>query len=259
VAASTGFEAFRPFLANQLATAYAQLGSIAFVYCQGSMVENLSKSSDIDIVCVWTDAVPDEACRPPPGIADASPDPVVNDHQESFSASGQEFDVNHVRQSDWDGWVQELEQGSGCSGYPMPVIAAHGLPSGILLLDPLGAGFKLQTRLANFPQALRIEAPRRARSLLPGYLLVLDRCVEESDGLLFHSELAAVARLSWIGWFSARQHYWPLEKRLGLRLQLMGRQDLANMEAKVWSAPDLLSRFIAFRELTQVLLTEMPE
>jgi hypothetical protein len=260
VTGSPAFEAARHFVRARLAPAYESLGSLSFVYCQGSMVENLSNSSDIDVVCVWAAELPSTSLRPPEGIAEAQPDPVVQASHDRFFASGQEFDVNHIRLADWNDWIEQLERGSGCSGYPMPVVAAHGLSSGIVLLDRSDAGSRLQAQLAAFPEALSVGASQRARREMPSFLEVLERCAEEGDGLLFHSEISQAARLAWIGWFAAQGRYWPFEKRLNLRLRLLGRKDLADAEREVWRrGPNLSDRLLAFRKLLHQLLAELPE
>ncbi|MPZ48187.1 MAG: hypothetical protein GEU75_02550 [Dehalococcoidia bacterium] len=256
---SPRFRTHKVFLTEILIPAYAELGSLVFAYSQGSMVEGLSDSSDIDTVFVWASTIPQKQLRPPDGIADGHPFPRTFDRQETLWVAGQEFGVSHITQQEWAQWLQLLDDGEGCSGYPMPVIAAHGLLSGVLLHDPAGTGSELQLRLNQFPESLRLKAVSRARLGLPTYLEVLEKCDELGDGLLFHGELSRASCLAWIGWFSAQRRYWPLEKRLGLRLRLMDRNDLAEMEERVWSSgPKLNSRLEAFKELIEQLLAEMP-
>jgi hypothetical protein len=257
---SPAFQRFLPFIRERLVPAYISLKQPAFVYCQGSMIEGLSDSSDIDLVFVWDGKPPDRDVRPPAGITDDAPRPRVWQRQESFHASGQEFGVAHHMLREWETWIDELTQGRGCEGYPTPVIAAHGLQSGLLVHDPEGTWLALRQRLESFPERLRLDAPRRASDAMPDYLNVLEDCARMDDDLLFHGELVKAARLLWIGWFSANRRYWPLEKRLGRRLGQMGRPDLAAAEKQVWmSGPGLSARLMAFRELSETLLAEMHE
>ena len=247
-----------PFVRDQLVPAYDQAGSRAFAYCQGSMVEGLSDSSDVDIICVWTERAPDQSQRPPLPT-DPTPAPRVWPRQENFHVDGQEFGVAHYLLSEWKDWLAEMEQGQGCDGWPTPVIAAHGLLHGVLVHDPANAGAALKTRLHRFPPRLRTQPGLRARIALPDYIEVLVAAERTKDGLLFHGELVKILRLLWIGWFSARELYWPLEKRLTTRLRIMGREDLASLEDAIWAAgPDISVRLSAFLTLAQALLAEVP-
>jgi hypothetical protein len=223
------------------------------------MVEGLSDDSGVDTVFVWQTEVLEEAYRPPRGLADAEPAPRVWSRQECFYGSGQEYGVAHYTLDEWRSWLAELNEGRGTEGYPTPVIAAHGLLSGLLISDSNGLGRHTQEALQDFPDKLRIATSSQVRTALPDALRVLEACARQDDGLLFYGELAKAARLLWLGWFSAQRRYWPLEKRLAVRLRLMGRHDLAQAEERLWaSSPNLDRKLLAFRALAEALLSEMP-
>ena len=255
---SPAFQRALPFVLERLLPAYSSLAPISFAYCQGSMVENLSNTSDVDVIFVWGSAVPHQDTRLPTGVGDSSPRPRVWANQETFHVAGQEYGVAHHTLAQWQSWVVELNEGRGTEGYPTPVIAAHGLLSGLLLSDPDGSGRKIQRALQSFPDRLRLSTLLRAREALPDTLIVLDACASQNDGLLFHAELVKAARQVWLAWFSAQRRYWPLEKRLTTRLRMMGRNDLACAEERLWGATSLDDKLGVFRNLAAALLAETP-
>lgn len=259
VIGSPAFQRALPFVRDQLIPAYAGMAPLSFAYCQGSMVENLSDTSDVDVVFVWEAGVPDQDGRLPSNLNDASPSRRIWQRQETFHVAGQDYGLAHHTVADWERWMAELQAGGGCDGYPMPVIAAHGLQHGLLVYDPRGTGAELKRRLDTFPERLRTAPAARAREATPDYLSTLEACARLNDGLLFNGELVRAEKLLWTAWFSSRGLYWPLEKRLTIRLRSMGRDDLTTAEERVWaSGPSLTSRLNAFRQLAEMLLAELP-
>jgi hypothetical protein len=241
-----------------MVSAYAELGGLAFAYSQGSMVEGLSNTSDIDTVCVWVSTIPEEHLRPPKGIVDLDSPLRVFHRQETFWFRGQEFGVAHATKPEWEVWLQLLNEGEGCSGYPMPLIAAHGLLTGSILYDPSGAGGALQAQLKEFPEELRLRTAARARQALPSYLEVSSSAPTKVMPLISWRALGGITS-GLVGWFSAQRVYWPLEKRLHQRLCLMNRKELAEAEERVWLESTLEARLNAFKKLIELLLSEMPE
>ena len=64
-----------------------------------------------------------------------------------------------------------------------------------------------------------------------------------------HSLAVEAIRAGLIAWFAAGDRYWPHEKRLSQRLQLLGHPDLAELERRAWLGETLAVRLAAIREL----------
>jgi hypothetical protein len=247
------FEVFEPWIRLDLVRRYQALGALVCAYAQGSLVERLAREGDIDVVLVWRDDLPVRPERPPSGLADPEPQPLVFDHEPSFVVdrfwhAGQQFDVKHIVRAEVDSWVEAVEAGEGRSGYPMPVVGIHGLVNGVVLADSGGYAAGIRERMRHVP------APFRRAAWLSGeaaeaFLQELRRCVDRGDYLLFHSLAVEAIRAAFIGWFAARDLYWPHEKRLSERLALAGYPDLAELERAVWSKDGLAARLEAIDAL----------
>jgi hypothetical protein len=137
----------------------------------------------------------------------------------------------------------------------MPVVSVHGPVSGIVLSDPPGLAAEVRGRLRKVPLAFRERAANdaaRARNSYPDDFAV---AAVRGDGLLFHTMAAEYLRALFIAWFAANGACWPHEKRLGIRLRLMRRGDLAALEEDVWAAQDLNARLIAIDHLSELRLS----
>jgi hypothetical protein len=139
-----------------------------------------------------------------------------------------------------------VEAGEGRSGYPMPAIGIHGLLAGIVLADENGYAAAVRSRVASVPAAFR-RAARMQAETASAYLQELERCVERGDHLLFHSLAVDAIRAGFIASFAAGDRYWPPEKRLSQRLQLLGHPDLAELERRAWLGETLGREFVLRR------------
>jgi hypothetical protein len=244
-----------------LVPAYAGAGGLAFAYAQGSLVEGLAQMADLDLVLVWDDRPPPKEHRPPERLADPRPEPTVFDQVgfvlDRFWLNGQQVDVKHVSATEVEAWAGAVEDGEGRRGYPMPVVSVHGLISGIILSDESGLAAEFRDRLRTVPHAFRSGATDAAVQAQTSYPDALAGCAESGDGLLFHGLAADYLRTLFIAWFAVNDFYWPHEKRLGVRLRLMGRGDLAALEDDVWAGQGLNARLIAINRLAERLLHEM--
>jgi Domain of unknown function (DUF4037) len=147
--------------------------------------------------------------------------------------------------------------GEGRRGYPIPVIAVHGLVHGKILFDREGSVTGLQRTMAPVPATFKQKASTEALASIDSYLHDLDGCVGRSDGLLFHAMASQALREVFIAWFAVNDIYWPHEKRLGERLRLAGRDDVAELESRVWTAGDLSGCLLAIRDLLSLVLPEV--
>lgn len=239
-------------LAQCVVDAYRPLGSLSFAYAQGSLVEGLATQADFDLVLVWTTSAPAHNIRVPVTIADPQPLPESFDERgfnlDRFYVDGQQIDAKHVTMDDVEGWWSAVSAGGGAAGYPMPAIALHGLTSGMIVFDPANVGAELVARCSTVPTAFVDGAWRRAQEAAPLFLDELQRSVDREDALLFHDHLVQVARLLLIAWYAKQGLWWPHEKRLARRLRQMGSDDLAGIEATLWTG-SLHERLEAARRL----------
>lgn len=250
----------RPLLEERLVPAYRALDWLVSAYAQGSLVEGLSEDADLDLVLVWREEVPRGASRPPAGLADASPPTSVYGQVgfvlDRFWLSGQQIDAKHVTVAEVESWAAAVEAGGGTHGYPMPVVSVYGLVNGVILADDSKYLDVMRRRLAVVPGPLRQASLAAARDA--SYLSELEACARRGDTLLFHSLLVEYLRALFIAWFAMNGRYWPHEKRLGDRLRLAGRDDLALLEQSVWlEGRDLSQRLDGVRQLAAVLLREL--
>lgn len=225
-------------LTDRVVPAYGRLGQLACAYGQGSLVEGLAEEADLDLVLVWTDLVPGVDSRPPAGLADPGTEAVVFDQPgfvlDRFFVSTQQLDVQHRTLADMDQHFRSVKEGEGRTGYPMPTVCLYGLTTGYPLYDPDGYLLDLRAEMNRVPSAY-VEATRTAaREQMAGLLAELDNCVQRGDGLLCHSLAVRAVRAMFMAWFAVQGWYWPHEKRLGIRLERLGRSDLAEREAEVW-------------------------
>lgn len=236
--------------------AYSDLSGLSSAYAQGSLVEGLAEEADLDLVLVWN-SLPSPNRRPPAGLADSEPAPQVFDQTgfrlDRFWFRGQQIDARHVTVAEFEGWIRAVEGGGGMGGYPMPVIAVHGLVSGVLLADSSGLAGAARDRLRELPPALQVTSEQAFRNAGPHYLKELRGCVERADGLLFHGLVTEAVRSAFLAWFAAQGLYWPHEKRLGRRLTEIGRSDLAKAQSEIWSAGSLASALGAYQELCRLV------
>jgi hypothetical protein len=205
---------------------------------------------------VWEGDPPPTSVRPAAGLADEDPAPAVFDRPDfnidRFWRDGQQFDVKHMARSELDTWVELVEAGNGREGYPTPAIGLHGLVSGIVLLDERGYLEAVKDRIGRVPPAF-VHGAQMSSETRDNYLTELARCADRGDYLLFHRLAADAIREAFIGWFAAHGRYWPLEKRLTVRLQLAGRADLADLERRVWTESTLHQRLAAVEQLLAAL------
>jgi hypothetical protein len=254
---SPTFARFRPTLESRLVPAYRPLGTLVCAYAQGSLVEGLADAGDIDVVLAWEDGVPAPSRRPPPGLADASPEPIVYHVASAFVVdrvwtAGQQLDVKHMTRAELDSWAEAVETGEGRAGYPMPVIGIHGLVNGVVLADDQGHAARLISRLMHVPVRFR-RAAALSDEAVAGNLQELSGCVRRGDQLLFHSLAVEAVRAAFIAWFATRDMYWPHEKRLGQRLRRLGHGDLAALEEQFWTEQGLASQLAILRQLLERL------
>jgi hypothetical protein len=251
----------RETLKERLVPAYASSGGVSFAYAQGSLVEGLAEVADLDLVLVWEDGPPSKEHRLPEHLADPAPAPTAFDQVgfvlDRFWLEGQQIDVKHVSTAEVEAWAEAVEAGEGRRGYPMPVVSVHGLLEGIVLLDQTGVAADLRDRLRSVPPAFRDRTARDAAQARGSYPDELAAAAKRADPLLFHSMAAEYLRTLFIAWFAANEAYWPHEKRLGARLRLMRRDDLAALEEDVWLGKDLYARLIAVNLLSERLLGEI--
>jgi hypothetical protein len=244
-------------LVERLIPAYASAGDLAFAYAQGSLVEGLAESADLDLVLVWDTSPPPKEQRPPEGLADPSPMPTVFEELgfvlDRFWLDGQQIDAKHVTTAEVDAWVGAVEAGGGRHGYPMPVVWVHGLVNAVVLSDDRGVADELRRRLQHVPLALRSQASDAAVKAQSAYPGELTAAAERGDGLLFHSLATEYLRTLFIAWFADNDVYWPHEKRLSTRLRWMERDDLADLEKSVWTAENLVARLAAINRLSEQL------
>lgn len=257
MAASYAFERLRDTLVRSVIPAYESIGSLAFVYAHGSLIEGLADDADLDLVLVWDESPPQAPAALSLSIADPEPEAIAFDQPnfrvDRFFVRGQQIDAKHVTVGGVDAWREAVERGGGMSGYPMPAIAIHGLTSGVVLRDPRGVGSTYQASLAVLPEAFRAAAAQRAVSSADSYFEELDRCAARGDGLLFHDQLVAFVRLLFIAWFARRGEWWPHEKRLSERLRRAGQEELAQLEERVWQG-DMSERLARARSLASALI-----
>jgi hypothetical protein len=257
---SHSFLRTRKTLEEQLVPAYAKAGGLGFAYAHGSLVEGLAERADLDLALVWDDRPPPEGHRLPERLADPFPEPTAFDQPgfvlDRFWLNGQQVDVKHLTAAEVRAWAGAVEAGEGRRGYPMPVVFVHGFVNGIVLSDYRGLAADLFRRLRNVPPAFQDRAAGDAAQAHHFYPKDLTAAAERGDGLLFHALAAEYLRALFIAWFAANDLYWPHEKRLGLRLRLMGRDDLAAFEEQVWAGQDLNSRLTAIDQLGERLLRE---
>ncbi len=246
------YETVRPLLVERVIPAYGRLGRIAFVYAQGSLVEGLATQADLDLVVVWDEEPPPVPARAGLGLAEPAPKPEWF-HQRGFILdrfwmAGQQIDTKHVPIAEVRDWVGQVEAGGGTSGYPMPVIAVAGLLAGEVLVDERSEARALRARLQTVPAALVTHTSAVfAPEALDLFLEQLEACVARGDGLLFYSMATDLMGKAYIAWFARQGRYWPHEKRLQTRLVHLGRADLAEGDAAIWSAA-LPEAFSALRE-----------
>lgn len=257
--ASDAFRRVQPLVIGSVIPAYCAVGPVAFAYAQGSLVEGLADDADLDLVVVWDEEPPPSEARLPLSIAAARPGPVSFDEPhfrlDRFFIDGQQVDTKHVSLDEVEGWRAQVERGGGTSGYPMPAIALHGLTSGVLLFDVGGVGAAHRLAAETVPEAYRTAVQARARASLDDFVEELDRCAHREDGMLFHDQLVALARMLFIAWFAQGGRWWPHEKRLGERLRRVGEARLAAIESDLWRGT-LFDRTEAVRQLASEVLDE---
>ena len=197
----------------------------------------------------------------PPRLADPSPEPAAFDEVgfvlDRFWFNGQQVDVKHVTTEEVEAWADAVEAGEGRHGYPMPVVAVHGLVTAIVLSDDKDLAAQLRGRFQHVPAAFRDRATGAAVQAQNSYPDELAAAAERGDGLLFHTLAAEYLRALFVAWFAANDAYWPHEKRLDARLRLMRRDDLAALEEDVWAGQDLKARLIAVNRLAERLLGDL--
>ena len=80
----------------------------------------------------------------PERLTDPSPEPTTFDQVgfvlDRFWLNGQQIDVKHVTTAEVEAWAGAVAAGKGRRGYPMPVVAVHGLVEGIVPSRPPGPG-----------------------------------------------------------------------------------------------------------------------
>lgn len=257
---SRAFLNLRDHLVGRLVPGYSSAGGLAFAYAQGSLVEGLTEEADLDLVLVWDDAPPPDRYRPPAGLADPFPEPTLFDQAgfvvDRFWLDTQQVDAKHVTTAEVRAWAAAIEAGEGRQGYPMPAVSVYGLLQGIVLHDPKGMADELRGRLRRVPPTFQARAAAAAARAHDSYPQELAAAAQRGDGLLFHSLVSDYLRLLFMAWFAAEDTYWPHEKRLNVRLRLMGREDLAGLEEKVWTT-DPLGRLHAINQLGDRLLNEI--
>jgi hypothetical protein len=229
---STSYLEVKPKVIETVIPAYKQLGSVLFTYAQGSLVEGYADEADLDLMMVWAAGPPDGTARRGLRLGDQAPDPSFFDQPgfvlDRFWLSGQQVDLKHVTIGEVTDWVEQVEAGAGTRGYPMPVIALHGLSHGDLLDDPEGRGNELQTRIGPIPLAF----VTKSSAILEGaaseeYLNELAGCVSRgtgfssmgwlrsscdgptSDGLLAMASTGRTRSVWLRGWPTSEASTWP--------------------------------------------------
>ncbi len=235
-------------LVNRVIERYEVCGRLAFSYGQGSTFSGFSAESDVDLVMIWDEAIPEE--RPLRLLCDADVDePVRFDGPhyglDKLVMNGREVDVAHYSRATFDSWCAAVGAGDGWQehAWPLPLHAVAGFVYGTQLADPRGAGAGILDSIRTPP----VELHRKARSLvveeLPVYRDDLARCAERGDGWLFERLAGGLMKHAYVTWFAAENCYLPFPKHLHRWIDRLGLDaDLARHHSEVWEQTRLSER-----------------
>lgn len=142
--------------------------------------------------------------------------------------------VRHLRESDFTGAVDALDDGEGWRELDAPVKLVAGFAYGVMLSDRSGAGTKTRGRVSVFPYLLtdRTEAALSAEASS-----VAAELAECADGWDRAHLLDAALHRAYVAWFASHQRFWPGRKRRYDWVRHFGLSEaIADLEHGIWDA-----------------------
>jgi hypothetical protein len=250
---------------DRVVATYGAVSGLAFCYGQGSVLTGLTTSSDLDLVMVWTDRVPDRGERPVRGLAEAGTEPVQFDGAfgglDSLRVEGWQVDVSHCPLAEFDRWLGSVRQGDGWQdvAWPQPLHAVAGFAYGTVLADPDGTGDRFRQSVESFPPLLGSKSRERLAADWSAARPDLVRCAERSDGWLLHQLAGEVLRVAYIAWFAAHHRYCPFPKHLRSWAERFSLDPaLVELERRLWDET-LAERLRRVSELVEGILATFPD
>ncbi|MBM7785364.1 hypothetical protein [Tenggerimyces flavus] len=243
-------------MTDRVVDRYGELQGLVLCFGQGSAVMGFSESSDLDLVMVWVDGVPAAAGRPIHALAAAGSEPKQFDGSfgglDKLQVDGWEVDVSHCALASFERWLSEVHEGDGwqVEEWPQPLHSVAGFAYGQILADPSNVGARAQSALASFPPLLVTKSAERLAQDWEALRPELARCVERSDGWLFHQLSGPLVRVAYVAWLAAQHRYCPFPKHLrswAIRLSL--DPALVDAERQMWNGTladrlDALTTFV---------------
>jgi hypothetical protein len=96
-------------LSMSVLAAYACCEGLSFCYRQGSVLTGLTQTSELDLVMIWEDRVPERPARPARRTSARMPAQFDGAFGglDSLRVSGWPVDVAHYTQQVFEGWTRE--------------------------------------------------------------------------------------------------------------------------------------------------------
>lgn len=227
---------------------------LRWIHGQGSSIAGFSDDSDIDCVVVW-DQVPTNVTLPPAW----APRLDVHGHValEQAIVASRDLDLLHVRDSLFNDWVRQVDEGNGwqSDNWPSPRYSASGLAHGTVLHDPDGLATNLQQQLQRPSPALRASTHDALTAALPIYLAELNKCADRQDHWLHQHLSSQLLKTTYTAWFVAEGHLPPFPKLLPAWHQRLGIDPrLIEFERRHWIASSLTASTSTLEALCRAVL-----
>lgn len=224
MSSSTGREAYRNTVQEQVLPMYESLGQLTLVYLLGSLAAGYTQDADLDLMMVWDDPeVPAASLREPlvarlderQGVS-----PFVVDyrdiHLERYVIGSQEYNVAHQTLTAFEAMLHSILDGRRDNTERVldPLVATAGFAYGELVLDPKSLGQQWKSRLSTFPSIVKRECRRAVLAHRQAQLTDLRTLMRRADWFKFHCVLVEAVRTTLRALFALHEVYYPGDKWL---------------------------------------------